>query len=113
MGYFGNIFGLTFGPVQCRFAEALTVLPFLAPVTSWGLFIGCLTVNILSPYGPLDMVVGSARHPHRRPPHRPVPQQVAGPPAPGTVQRAAGGGGHRLPEVGFTAAFPGCTPTTL
>ena len=22
MGYFGNIFGLTFGPVQCRFAEA-------------------------------------------------------------------------------------------
>ena len=25
MGYFGNIFGLTFGPVQCRFAEALTI----------------------------------------------------------------------------------------
>ena len=31
MGYFGNIFGLTFGPVQCRFAEALTVLPFVFP----------------------------------------------------------------------------------
>ena len=23
LSYFGNIFGLTFGPVQCRFSEAL------------------------------------------------------------------------------------------
>ncbi len=60
MGYFGNIFGLTFGPVQFRFAEALTVLPFLFPVTVPGLFVGCLIVNLLSPYGPLDIVVGSA-----------------------------------------------------
>ena len=28
LGYFGDIFGLTFGSVQFRFAEALTVLPF-------------------------------------------------------------------------------------
>ena len=34
MGYFGNIFGLTFGPVQCRFAEALTVLPFVFPAAA-------------------------------------------------------------------------------
>ena len=27
--YFGNIFQLTFGPVQVRLGEALTVLPFL------------------------------------------------------------------------------------
>lgn len=60
MGYFGNIFGLTFGPVQFRFAEALTVLPFLVPATAPGLFVGCLIVNLLSPYGPLDIVVGSA-----------------------------------------------------
>ena len=60
MGYFGNIFGLTFGPVQFRFAEALTVLPFLFPSTVPGLFVGCLIVNLLSPYGPLDIVVGSA-----------------------------------------------------
>lgn len=60
MGYFGNIFGLTFGPVQFRFAEALTVLPFLFPCTVPGLFVGCLIVNLLSPYGPLDIVVGSA-----------------------------------------------------
>ena len=59
LGYFGNIFSLTFGVVQCRFAEALTVLPFLFPVTAWGLFVGCVITNLLSPYGPLDMVFGS------------------------------------------------------
>ena len=40
MGYFGNIFGLTFGVVQFRFAEALTVLPFLFPATAPGLVVG-------------------------------------------------------------------------
>ena len=59
LGYFGNIFSLTFGPIQFRFAEALTVLPFLFPSTVPGLFIGCLITNLLSPYGPLDIVVGS------------------------------------------------------
>lgn len=59
LGYFGNIFSLTFGVIQCRFAEALTVLPFLCPVTSWGLFVGCIITNILSPYGPLDLIFGS------------------------------------------------------
>lgn len=60
MGYFGSSFGLTFGPIQFRFAEALTVLPFLFPAAVPGLFVGCLTVNLLSPYGPLDIIVGSA-----------------------------------------------------
>jgi uncharacterized membrane protein len=59
MSYFGNIFGMTFGPVQFRFAEALCVLPFLFPSTVPGLFVGCLTANLLSPYGPMDIVVGS------------------------------------------------------
>ncbi len=59
LGYFGNIFGLTYGPVQFRFAEALTVLPFLFPWATPGLFVGCVIVNLLSPYGPLDIVVGS------------------------------------------------------
>ena len=58
LGYFGNTFNLTFGVVQCRFSEALTVLPFLLPSTTWGLFIGCLITNILSPYGLLDMIFG-------------------------------------------------------
>ena len=57
--YFGSIFGVTFGPVQCRFSEALCVLPFLFPETAWGLGIGCLISNIISPYGVPDMVIGS------------------------------------------------------
>ena len=59
LGYFGDIFGLTFGAVQFRFAEALTVLPFLFPAAAPGLALGCLLTNILSPYGPIDMIVGT------------------------------------------------------
>ena len=57
--YFGTIFQLTFGPVQVRLGEALTVLPFLFPATAPGLAVGCLLTNILSPYGPIDMAVGT------------------------------------------------------
>ena len=59
MGYFGDLFGLTFGVVQIRFAEALTVLPFLFPATAPGLAVGCLLTNLLSPYGPMDIVLGT------------------------------------------------------
>lgn len=59
LGYFGDVFGLTFGPVQIRFAEALTVLPFLFPATAPGLAIGCLITNLLSPYGPIDVIFGT------------------------------------------------------
>ena len=59
LGYFGNIFGLTFGIFQFRLAEALTVLPFLCPTAAWGLFAGCVLVNILSPYGLPDLIFGS------------------------------------------------------
>lgn len=58
LSYFGSIFGLTYGPVQCRFAEALCVLPFLFPSTIPGLFVGCLLTNLMSTV-PLDIVVGS------------------------------------------------------
>ena len=59
LSIFGSVFGITFGPVQCRFAEALCVLPFFFPETVWGLFVGCLITNLLSPYGLVDIVVGS------------------------------------------------------
>ena len=59
MGYFGNIFGWTFGIFQFRFAEALTVLPFLCPTAAWGLFAGCILSNIISPYGLPDLIFGS------------------------------------------------------
>ena len=59
MGYFGNVFGLTFGAVQIRFAEALTVLPFLFPAAAPGLAVGCLITNLISPYGPIDVILGT------------------------------------------------------
>ena len=59
MGYFGDIMNLTFGPVQCRFAEALTVLPFMFPAAAPGLALGCLITNLLSPYGPVDVIFGT------------------------------------------------------
>ena len=50
---------LAYGPVQLRFSEALCVLPFFLPETAWGLGVGCLITNLLSPYGLLDLVVGT------------------------------------------------------
>ena len=49
LSIFGSIFGITYGPIQCRFSEALCVLPFLLPETAWGLGVGCLIANLLSP----------------------------------------------------------------
>lgn len=46
--------------VQFRLAEALTLLPFLIPTATPGLFVGCFIANILSPYGLLDIIAGSA-----------------------------------------------------
>jgi len=46
-----------YGPIQFRIAEALCVLPFFFPSSVWGIFIGCILANVLSPY-PLDVVVG-------------------------------------------------------
>lgn len=54
-----SIFGVAYGPVQMRVSEALTVLPFLFPEAVPGLFVGCLIANLLSPYGVLDVVIGS------------------------------------------------------
>ena len=49
-----------YGPIQFRIAEALCVLPFFAPVTSIGLFLGCLVANLFSTVSTLDIVIGSA-----------------------------------------------------
>jgi uncharacterized membrane protein len=54
-----SVFGVTYGPIQCRVSEALCVLPFFFPEARWGLFIGCLVANLISPYGLPDLVLGS------------------------------------------------------
>ena len=49
----------SFGPVQFRVAEALTVLPYFTPAAIPGLAIGCLLSNLLNSADVLDIVFGS------------------------------------------------------
>lgn len=50
---------LSYGPIQLRFSEALTVLPFLLPEAIPGLFLGCVLANLLSSFGLADVIFGS------------------------------------------------------
>ncbi|MBU5225423.1 QueT transporter family protein [Clostridium senegalense] len=50
---------MSYGPIQIRIAEGLTVLPYFSPYAIWGLFLGCLMSNIISPMGIPDLIVGS------------------------------------------------------
>lgn len=50
---------LSYGPMQIRVSEALTVMPYFTPAAIPGLFIGCLAANMISPMGVADMVCGS------------------------------------------------------
>lgn len=50
---------LSYGPVQVRLSEALTVLPFLEPAAVPGLFIGCFIANLYGGLGPWDIFAGS------------------------------------------------------
>jgi len=49
----------SYGTVQFRIAEALCVLPALFPFTAWGLFVGCILANLVSPGGILDVIFGA------------------------------------------------------
>jgi uncharacterized membrane protein len=51
---------LSYGPVQVRISEALTLLPCLWAEAVPGLFIGCMIANIFGGYGLLDIFLGSA-----------------------------------------------------
>ena len=50
---------ISYGMVQVRVAEVLTVLPYVARPAIWGLFVGCLAANVAGGLGPVDMVLGS------------------------------------------------------
>jgi len=49
---------ISYGAIQFRVSEALCILPFFAPCTAWGLFIGCLAANLLTG-NVFDVVFGS------------------------------------------------------
>lgn len=50
---------ISYGPVQFRVSEALTLLPFYLPEAIPGLFAGCIFANFFGGYGLPDMVFGS------------------------------------------------------
>ena len=50
---------LSYGVMQLRFGEALTILPALLPYSYVGLTIGCFVANTISPFGIADMLIGS------------------------------------------------------
>ena len=54
---------LSFGAVQCRISEALTVLPALTPIAIPGLAVGCAVANLFgmaaSPVGAWDILIGT------------------------------------------------------
>ncbi|MDR0396345.1 MAG: QueT transporter family protein [Oscillospiraceae bacterium] len=50
---------LSYGPIQLRVSEAMTLLPILLPEAVPGLFVGCVVANIISLYGLPDIIFGS------------------------------------------------------
>lgn len=52
-------FGFSYGPVQFRYAEVMTWLAFYSPTNVIGLTLGCLIANLWSPFGVIDVVVGT------------------------------------------------------
>lgn len=51
---------ISYGQVQFRISEAMTLLAFIDPWYVPGLFVGCILANLSSPLGMLDVAVGSA-----------------------------------------------------
>lgn len=50
---------ISYGMLQVRISEALTILPFFTPAAIPGLFVGCVIANIVGGNGPIDIVFGS------------------------------------------------------
>jgi uncharacterized membrane protein len=49
-----------FGPIQFRVAESLNLLAFFNPIFAPAVALGVFLTNIASPYGLIDMIVGTA-----------------------------------------------------
>lgn len=50
---------LSYGVMQLRISEAMTILPAFTPMAIPGLFIGAAISNVLSPVGIIDVILGS------------------------------------------------------
>ena len=50
---------ISYGNLQCRISEAMTLLPMVMPAAIPGLFVGCLLANLLGGCTVWDIVFGS------------------------------------------------------
>lgn len=50
---------ISYGQIQVRISEALTILPFFTPAAIPGLFVGCIIANFYGGLGPVDIIFGS------------------------------------------------------
>ncbi|MCH5285978.1 MAG: QueT transporter family protein [Christensenellaceae bacterium] len=50
---------ISYGNLQCRISEAMTLLPMVMPAAIPGLFVGCLLANLLGGVTVWDIVFGS------------------------------------------------------
>lgn len=48
-----------FGPIQCRVAEALVILPYFTPAAIPGVTIGCFLGNLFGGAVPMDVLFGT------------------------------------------------------
>jgi len=57
--WLSTVLGLSSGAIQCRFSEALCVLPYFTASAIPGLGIGCLISNIMASGNPFDIAFGT------------------------------------------------------
>lgn len=107
MSLLSSVFGIAYGPIQCRFSEALTVLPFFLPEAVPGLFIGCIVTNLMSTVGPLDLILGSLATLLAALWTRRMPNKWLAPLPPVLCNAVIIGAMIAWYEVGFTEAFWG------
>ena len=107
MSLLSSVFGIAYGPIQCRFSEALTVLPFFLPEAIPGLFIGCIVTNLMSTVGPLDLILGSLATLLAALWTRRMPNKWLAPLPPVLCNAVIIGAMIAWYEVGFTEAFWG------
>ncbi len=50
---------ISYGPIQVRVSEALTVLPYITGDAIYGLWLGCVLANIASPFAVYDVTLGA------------------------------------------------------
>lgn len=50
---------ISYGIMQVRVSESMTVLPALTSAGLPGIFVGCIVANLLGPYGIIDVICGS------------------------------------------------------